>query len=138
MMVEKIGVNHSNFSWRAMKKSKKIVIHVVIFQVIILLFLNWQCSKRSDLKQLNEKLFVQVYCDVMIYADLVDSKQREAFVDSVLNSYKISREQFQYTVNIYSKDEKKWEKVFADIVEELERREKEITARSDSTKMNSE
>jgi hypothetical protein len=138
MMVEKIGVNHSNFSWRAMKKSKKIVIHVVIFQVIILLFLNWQCSKRSDLKQLDEKLFVQVYCDVMIYADLVDSKQREAFVDSVLNSYKISREQFQYTVNIYSKDEKKWEKVFADIVEELERREKEIIARSDSTKMNSE
>ncbi len=120
-----------------MKKSKKIVIHVVIFQVIILLFLNWQCSKRSDLKQLDEKLFVQVYCDVMIYADLVDSKQREAFVDSVLNSYKISREQFQYTVNIYSKDEKKWEKVFTDIVAELERREKEITTRSDSTKMNS-
>lgn len=119
-----------------MKKSKIFISHVLIFQVISLLFLIWQCTKRSDSKQLDEKVFVQVYCDVVIYEDLVDPKRREALVDSVLNNYKSSREQFQYTMNAYSKDEKKWEEVFTKIVAELESREKELTTKNDSTKMN--
>jgi hypothetical protein len=125
-----------NFSWGTMKKSKFFISHVLIFQVISLLFLIWQCGKRSDSKQLDEKVFVQAYCDIVIYADLVDSKRKEALVDSVLNSYKISQEQFQYTMNAYSNDEKKWEELFTKIVAELERREKELTTKSDSTKMN--
>ena len=117
-----------------MKKLKIFTIYVAIFQLIILLFSIWQCNKRSDLKPLDEKVFVQIYCDVVIYADLLDAKRKEAFVDSVLNSYNTSREQFQYTVNFYSKDEKKWEKVFTDIVAELEKREKTMSTKDDSTK----
>ncbi|UCE07190.1 MAG: DUF4296 domain-containing protein [bacterium] len=94
---------------------------------------NCCCEKKSEYKELNEKVFVQVYCDVVTYSDVVNSKQREAFVDSVLNSYKISREEFQYTVDAYSKDERKWEKIFTKIVAELERREREMTTGGDST-----
>ena len=117
-----------------MKKLKILLILFVVFQIIILLFLNWQCSKRPDLKPLDEKVFVQVYCDVVVYADLLDAKRKEAFVDSVLNNYNTNREQFQYTVSYYSKDETKWEKVFTDIVAELEKREKAMSAKEDSTK----
>jgi len=116
-----------------MKKLIIIVSPVLSFQLIILLLLNYRCDKQSKSKELDEKVFVQVYCDVVTYADVVDSKQREAYVDSVLNSYQISREQFQSTVDAYSRDEKKWEKVFTKIVEELERREREMTTGSDST-----
>jgi len=116
-----------------MKKLITIVSPILIFQLIILLLLNYQCDKRTHSKELSEKVFVQVYCDVVTYADVVNSKQREAFVDSVLNRYNTSREQFQYAVDSFSKDERKWEKVFTKIVEELERREKEMTTGSDST-----
>ena len=117
-----------------MQKRKLFTFHVVVFQAVILLILNWQCNKRSDLKPLDEKVFVQVYCDVVVYADLLDAKRKEAFVDSVLNNYNTNREQFQYTVSYYSKDETKWEKVFTDIVAELEKREKAMSAKEDSTK----
>jgi len=118
-----------------MKKSTEIVLSIFIFQIIILLLFNLQCKKRSDSKQLNEKLFVQIYCDVVIYADLVDAKRREALVDSVLKSYQMSREEFQGAVAVYSRNEKKWEKIFTKMVEELARREKELSARKDTVKV---
>lgn len=111
------------------------MIPVLIFQVIIFLLLNFRCGKQSKFKEVNEKVFVQVYCDVITYADIVEPKQREAFVDSVLNSYQINREEFRYTIDAYSRDEKKWEKIFTQIVEELERREKESGAKIDSSKL---
>jgi len=118
-----------------MKKLITIAIPLFIVHIILLLLLNYQCDKRAKSKQLNEKEFVQVYCDVVTYKDVVDSRLREAFVDSVLSSYKISRDEFQYTVEAYSKNDKKWERVFTKIVEELERRENEMRAESDSIKI---
>ncbi len=114
---------------------RKVLIPAILLPIIFLVIFNFNCDRRSAPKQLNEKAFVQIYCDVVIYADLVDTKHREALVDSVFNSYHISREQFQNTVNAYSRDEKKWEKVFSKIVAELERREKAMKAESDSTKI---
>jgi len=92
------------------------------------------CNKKAEPEQLDEKVFVQVYCDVVTYADLIDSRLKDAYVDSVLKHYQITREQFQATVDAYSRDEKKWEKIMTKIVEELERREKETTAEIDSVK----
>lgn len=96
--------------------------------------LNCFCNKKSKPQQLDDKIFIPVYCDVVTYADLLDAKAREAFVDSVLNHYQITREQFQATVDAYSQDDNKWEKIMTKIVEELERREKQMTAEMDSMK----
>jgi L-rhamnose mutarotase len=96
--------------------------------------LNICCEKKSEQQQLDEKIFVPVYCDVVTYAELLDAKTRDAFVDSVLKHYQITREQFQATVAAFSRDDKKWQKVMTKIVEELERREQEIAAEIDSIK----
>lgn len=109
----------------------------IIIGLVTLLLFNLQCRIHSNSKRLDEKLFVQVYCDVVVKADLINPDQRGAFVDSVLSYYRISHEQFQQTVKFYSSDEEKWEKIFARIVAELERREKELKAESDSTQMRS-
>lgn len=111
-------------------KLKKLIANFLVVVFFSCVF-NSSCAKKSDQQQLDEKTFVPVYCDVVTYADLLDTKTRELFVDSVLNHYQITREQFQATVDAYSRDEKKWEKIMTKIVEELERREKEL---ADSTK----
>lgn len=116
-----------------MKTILKISPPIFIFHLTVLLLFSYHCDKQEKTKELDEKTFVQVYCDVITYSDLVDSKLRQAFVDSILNSYDISRQEFQQTVESYSRNEKKWEKIFTKIVEELEKREKEIAAKNDST-----
>ena len=112
---------------------KKLIAKLLVVITVIGAF-NFSCAKKFEHQQLDEKIFVPVYCDVVTYADLLDAKTREVFVDSVLNHYQITREQFQATVDAYSQNEKKWEKIMTKIVEELERREKETTAEIDSIK----
>jgi len=112
---------------------KKLTAILLIVPSLICVF-NSSCAKKSDRQQLDEKVFVPVYCDVVTYADLLDTKTRELFVDSVLNHYQITREQFQATVDAYSRDEKKWEKIMTKIVEELELREKELADSSKTKK----
>lgn len=114
-------------------KTRK-VLAVFILLLLLASIFKYSCTRKSGQQQIEQKVFVQLYCDVVAYADLIDSKQREAFVDSVLKSHDISREQFQHTVNVYSRDVKKWEKIFTKIVEELERREKEIATEIDTIK----
>jgi len=115
-------------------KTFKPILSFILFSLLIGLY-NYHCSRRSEYKELDEDEFVQVYCDAVIYADLVESRLRKAFVDSVLESYQIKPEDFQYTISSYSKNVEKWESVFEKIVAELERREKEMTTKGDSTKM---
>ena len=112
---------------------EKLITNLLVV-ISIICALSFSCSKKSKPQQLDEKIFVPVYCDVVTYADLLDNKIREAFVDSVLNHYQVTREQFQATVEAYSQDEKKWGKIMTKIVEELERREKALTAEIDSVK----
>ncbi len=102
---------------------------VIIFSILISL----QCQHQPKVKLLNEKLFVQVYCDVVVYADLIEAKHRGAFVDSVLNHYGVTQDQLLKTVAFYSKDETRWEKVFTKIIAELERREQVLKASVDSS-----
>jgi len=113
-----------------LKKSTASLMLVILFVLVF----NCSCTKKSDRQQLDEKVFVPVYCDVVTYADLLDTRTRELFVDSLLNHYQITREQFQATVTAYSQNEKKWEKIMTKIVAELERREKGTTAEIDSIK----
>ena len=112
---------------------KKLIANLLVVISFICAFSS-SCSKISESQQLDEKIFIPVYCDVVTYADLLDAKTREVFVDSVLNHYQITREQFQATVDAYSHNDKKWEKIMTKIVKELERREKETTAEMDSIK----
>ncbi len=102
--------------------------------IIFAVFISLNCKRPQNVKPLNEKLFVQIYCDVVVYADLVEFQRRDAFVDSVLSNYGVSREQLLKTVIYYSKDEKRWEKVFAKIIAELEQREQALKASIDSSK----
>ncbi len=106
----------------------------IIFITLMLNLLNFYCHKQSKKEVLNEETFIQVYCDVVTYADLVTQKMRDAFVDSVLSHHHITREIFQRTIDSYSVDEKKWERVFKKIVAELERREKAMETKPDSLK----
>lgn len=115
------------------KRIKK-TISTLILTVLFIYAFYACCGKMSERQQLDEKVFVQAYCDVVTYADLLDTKRRDAFVDSVLAHYQITREQFQSTTNAYSRDEKKWEKIMIKIVAELERREKEIATEVDTIK----
>jgi hypothetical protein len=108
---------------------------LAMFLLIMALWTNQCTKKNAEYKEIEEKTFVQVYSDVTAFADLVDPKLREAFVDSVLQHHQVRREDFQYTISVYSKDEKKWEEIFKKIVAELERREKELGAKSDSVKI---
>lgn len=86
------------------------------------------CHNSSSRGIMDEKLFVQVYCDVVAHADLVAEGRRAAFVDSVLNSHQVRREAFRRTVAYYAGDVERWEKVFEAIVAELERREQAAAA----------
>lgn len=108
-----------------------------LFALLLSIFLTLiflSCKLQPNVKPLNEKLFVQVYCDVVVYADVVAPSNRDAFVDSVLNHYGVSREQFSKTVTFYSKDEKRWERVFTKIIAELEQREQKLKATIDSSR----
>ncbi|MDZ7377548.1 MAG: hypothetical protein ONB13_13130, partial [candidate division KSB1 bacterium] len=68
------------------------LITLLLSLFFVLIFLS--CKRQPNVKPLNEKLFVQVYCDVVVYADIIEPTHRDAFVDSVLNHYGVSREQF--------------------------------------------
>lgn len=93
-----------------------------------------RCEKNSRPKPIDENKFVQIYCDAVMYADLIDSKLRKAFVDSVLEHHNVTREKFQQSIEAYSKDKKRWKQIFEKIVAELEKKEKALAAQADSTR----
>ncbi|MDZ7319243.1 MAG: DUF4296 domain-containing protein [candidate division KSB1 bacterium] len=100
--------------------------------LILAMMLGMRCHASSTRKVMDEKLFVQVYCDVVAHADLLAEGRRAAFVDSVLNSHRVTRDDFQRTVAFYAGNVERWEKVFEAIVAELERREKAADVAADS------
>ena len=91
----------------------------LIFFLIIFLFCT---NKPEQQKTINEKTFVQIYCDVITQADYLKEKQKQAFVDSVLNQHHVTRQAFENTIERYKKNPKKWKSVFEKIVAELENR----------------
>lgn len=90
------------------------------------------CEKNPNKKIIDESQFVQIYCDVVTYADILDDNLRIALMDSILKSQNVSREEFQRNVDYYSKDSKRWQDVFSKVVEELEKREKNFSAKKDT------
>ena len=94
----------------------------IIILLLTFLFISCADEKTEQRETLEEKRFVQVYCDVVLKADFLKDEQKEAFVDSVLTYYSTSREIFENTVNKYSENPKKWKRLFEKIGAELEKR----------------
>lgn len=100
--------------------------------ILVLLFSASSCDRNETKKVLPENQFVQVYCDVVTYADIIKDESRIAFMDSILKSHLVSREELQRSVTYYSKESKRWEEIFSKVIEELEQREKNFAVRKDS------
>ncbi|MCU0645926.1 MAG: DUF4296 domain-containing protein [bacterium] len=105
----------------------------IVLLTLALFLISYSCENKATKRILPENQFVQVYCDVVAYADIINDESRIAFMDSVLKNQNINREDLQRSVAYYSKDSKKWEKIFSKIVEELEKREKDFSAKKDTT-----
>ena len=116
-----------------MKTNLKIGLFVIIG---LLLFsgLNY-CEKKPGPQKISDKKFVQIYCDVTCYSDIIDKKLRKALVDSVLKSYSVTHESFEYSKKLFSKDPKRWKEIFEKIVNELEKRNQDVQMKSDSLKI---
>lgn len=115
-----------------MKKTAKIFL--LIFTGLTVILGTFHCSKQTGPQKIDEKKFVRIYCDVVSYSDLIDSKLRQALVDSVFENYKVTKEDFHHTVNSYTGEKNKWKKVFEKIVAELERRSEELEPKAESPK----
>ncbi|HEX9972432.1 MAG TPA: DUF4296 domain-containing protein [bacterium] len=113
-------------------KYAKLTVQIIALYSLSLLIITG-CENATNKKILDENQFVHIYCDVVTYADIINDESRIAFMDSVLKSQNISREDLQRSVAYYSKDSKRWEKIFSKVVEELEKREQELSAKKDTT-----
>lgn len=90
--------------------------------VLIIFYFCLSCQSQQSARQINEDKFVQIYCDVVVLSDLIKPESRQILADSVFAFYEVSRQDFYYTVEIYSKDNRKWKKIYEKIVAELEAR----------------
>ena len=91
----------------------------LIFFIPLFLF----CTNKSEQRQtINEKTFVQIYCDVIAQDEYLKDEQKQAFIDSVLNEHLVKRETFEHTIETYHENPKKWKSVFEKVVAELESR----------------
>ena len=77
-----------------------------------LLFPICMCNKNTNPQKIPEKTFVQIYCDVATYSDIIESKSRQAFVDSIFNHYDVTEEGFNFTKESFSNDPLKWKKIY--------------------------
>ena len=81
------------------------------------------CSHNTEKSPvIDEDTFVAIYCDVVSQAEIREAAEKTAFVDSVLNYYHVSRQDFENTVLHYSEDPSEWKRVFDKILKELEHR----------------
>lgn len=97
----------------------------IIPMFIVTLFLC--CGQKVERKQvLDKEKFVQIYCDVVSKADLLDSQKKEAFVDSILAHYGVTPDVFERTIQSYNESPDKWKELFDSIVKELEKRLQQI------------
>ncbi len=71
---------------------------------------------------LDQAVFVQVYCDVVVQGNSIPQQLRSAFADSILTENNVSRGMFEQTVHYYSQDPERWQVVFKLISKELENR----------------
>ena len=105
------------------KKFHVFATYYFIFFIFIILVV---CKKNEAPSQINDDKFVQIYCDVACYSDIVDKKLKSALVDSVLTAYNENQENFIFSKDEYSKDPKRWKKIFEKIVNELEKRNSDL------------
>ncbi len=103
-----------------MKKILISIIGIFILSQIIM------CQKNNEPGKISEDKFIQIYCDVACYSDIIESKSRQAFVDSIFNYHNVTSESFNFTKDSFSNDPKKWKEIFEKIVEELEKRKSEL------------
>ena len=104
---------------------------IIIFNIWLTIH-HVSCEKAGQPHRVSDKTFVQIYCDVVTQADFVDVKLRNAFIDSVINSYHVTYEDYIYTKNSFTDDPEKWKKIFEEIVKELEKRKSEFDSNQGS------
>ncbi|MBC8184754.1 DUF4296 domain-containing protein [candidate division KSB1 bacterium] len=110
---------------------KKILISIIGIYILSQLCV---CQKNTEPQKISEKKFVQIYCDVACYSDIIESKSRRAFVDSIFDHYDITSESFNFTKDSFSNDPQKWKDLFEKIVEELEKRKSELQPKIETKK----
>ncbi|HDP99600.1 MAG TPA: DUF4296 domain-containing protein [bacterium] len=90
--------------------------------LLAIILLAAACQKSAELTRLDETTFIQVYCDVVGYADIIEPQNRQALRDSVFEHHGITQPQFDFTVKHYSDDPQSWQEIFEKILIELEKR----------------
>ena len=101
------------------------IILLLIFLYIVLFSLEF-CGKKSVPKVIEKNKFVQIYCDVVTYADIIDANMRNAFVDSIFKNYNVTQNDFKHTTEILSQNLEEWQQVYQAIVDELEKRKQDL------------
>jgi hypothetical protein len=107
---------------------KKILISIIGVFILSQLCI---CQKSVESQKISEKTFVQIYCDVATYSDIIESKSRQVFVDSIFIHYNVTAESFNLTKESFSNDPQKWKEIFEQIVEELETRKSELDTKNE-------
>ncbi|MBD3287429.1 DUF4296 domain-containing protein [candidate division KSB1 bacterium] len=103
-----------------------------IFIILMITFTN--CSDSPEKKEtIDRETFIQLYSDVVERYDILAMSKRDAFVDSVFQHYNVSRDAFENTVEKYNKDPERWQKVFDQIIIELENRARALSDTSNQT-----
>lgn len=87
--------------------------------LILFLFLIISCN---DKHHLDEEKFLLVYLDLISFPDTLNNQPRsiEAFKDSVLRKHKISREDFQKTLDYYNSKPELWQEFFNKAIKYVE------------------
>lgn len=79
----------------------------------LLAFLLTLLSCSND-KLIDENKFVKIYTDLVIAHDTLPGKSSlfDSLKNAVLKRYKVTPDQYDYTVNYYNQDVKRWEGFF--------------------------
>ena len=105
------------------------------FILIILTFTIISCAKKPQTGYIiPEEKFVSVYGDMVVINDVekmtkADSAHNRRQIDSVFQSYSVTRDQFQRTVDYYNSDLEQW----GGILEKVSKRLEALQALKDST-----
>ena len=91
------------------------------------------CQHSSN-SNIDDDLFVQIYCDVASVLDLVEADKKDALRDSILNNYGVTYEEYQLKLNELKQNPEKWMEIYDKIIAELQRRIKEVEEKNKAAK----
>jgi len=94
---------------------------------LLIVFVSLCCTRSEDKPTpVEEKTFINLYCDVISRIDLIPFDSRSSVIDSLFTHYSVTEESFKATIDYYNQDPERWHDVLENIVAELENRVKEL------------